>query len=694
VLQDVISSNQKGFLPGRYIGENTRMVYDIMQYLQGKKQEGMIMLIDFEKAFDSLEWHYIDEVLKVYKSGEEFKRWCKVLYTNSNSCVINGGNFSKFFTLERGCRQGDPLSPYLFILAIEPLARAIENSDNIKGIKVKDKTYKLGQYADDTFLLLNGSTESLEGATNLLNMFYRCSGLKTNVEKTQVAWLGSKTQSLDRLQPHVKMKWVNSFCLLGIKFNADLDEMVKINFEPKFMEIEALLKEYQKRKLSLLGKVTVIKSLAIPKLVHLFSVLPSPPQDMIIRLEKLLKNFLWNQGKVRISNKQLQQPVENGGVKLTNTKKLIDSLRISWIKRLLKDQGSWQELFKEVITQDYRQIWELDLTSLKKLAKRQTNIFWKEVIESWSRFRSLSDPCEYLWYPIWNSFFLKAKGIIHNKKYLQENGLNYIKDLFNEKGTILGYQEFIEKFRVNVNFVDFYSLMHCLKQDWKHQADIKNLGKGKIMECIEKITQVKKVCKYIYSIMASEDTMLNNNEIKWSKLGFTIEQDEWKKYYNLPYIATIESKLRSFQYHILKRSLITNTFLYMCHITDSNLCEFCKSEPETLEHLFFDCTVVKLFWKDIAAHMPKDIPLMKYWSKKNVLLGVLNIEKANVLNHVYLLIKRFIYIRRCLKMHLCVNTFLRFVQKHYNLEEIIALQKDKTSQHDLKWRHIATMFQG
>ena len=652
------------------------------------------MLVDFEKAFDSLEWHYMDEVLKVYNFGEDFKRWCKVLYTHSNSCVINGGNFSKFFRLERGCRQGDPLSPYLFILCIEPLAKAIENSKNIKGIKVKDKTYKLGQYADDTFLLLDGSAESLEGATNLLNRFFRCSGLKTNVEKTQVAWLGSRTQSLDRLQPHVKMKWVNSFCLLGIKFNADLDGMVKINFEPKLMEIEALLKEYQKRKLSLLGKVTVIKALAIPKLVHLFSVLPSPPQDMIIRLEKLFKNFIWNHGKVRISNKQLQQPVEKGGVKLTNTKKLIDSLKISWLKRLLKDQGSWQELFKEVIAQDYRQIWELDLTSLKELAKRQTNKFWKEVLESWYRFRSLNDPSEYLWYPIWNSSFLKAEGIKHNKKSLQENGLNHIKDLFNERGTILGYQEFIKKFGVKVNFVDFYNLMHCLEHNWKYQVDIENLGNGKVMECIEKITNVEKVCKYVYSLMASEETIVNSNENKWRKLGFIIEQDEWNTYYNLPYMATIESKLRSFQYHILKRSLITNTFLYMCNIIDSNLCEFCKSEPETLEHLFFDCTVVKQFWKDILAHMPNDIPLRNYWCKKNVLLGVLNIGKANVLNHVFLLIKRFIYIKRCLKTPLSVKAFIKFMQEHYNLEEIIALQKDKISQHDQKWKHISTMFHG
>ena len=85
----------------------------------------MTLLIDFEKAFDSLEWDYLESVLKVYNFGEDFRTWFSMLYKNRNSCVINNSFFTEFFKIGRSRRQGDPLSPYLFILAVEPLAKAI-----------------------------------------------------------------------------------------------------------------------------------------------------------------------------------------------------------------------------------------------------------------------------------------------------------------------------------------------------------------------------------------------------------------------------------------------------------------------------------------------------------------------------------------------------------------------------------------
>ena len=108
VLPKVIGETQKGFLKDRYIGENIRLVYDIMLDLEVHNKKGLIILLDFEKAFDSLEWKYINKVLQSYSFGTNFIRWFNTLYNNSCSCVINNGYFSEFFQLARGCRQGDP----------------------------------------------------------------------------------------------------------------------------------------------------------------------------------------------------------------------------------------------------------------------------------------------------------------------------------------------------------------------------------------------------------------------------------------------------------------------------------------------------------------------------------------------------------------------------------------------------------
>ena len=93
VLPKIITDDQKGFIKDRYIGENIRTIFDSTQYAKIRKLMGMLLLIDFEKAFDSLEWDFLLMVLKAYNFGFDFVSWFSLLYANSNSCVINNGFF-------------------------------------------------------------------------------------------------------------------------------------------------------------------------------------------------------------------------------------------------------------------------------------------------------------------------------------------------------------------------------------------------------------------------------------------------------------------------------------------------------------------------------------------------------------------------------------------------------------------------
>jgi hypothetical protein len=95
-LKEIIGPDQKGFLKDRYIEENTRLAYDLMQYYK-KHKEGMLLLIDFEKAFDSIEWSYIETFVSKYNFGNDFIKWFKIVYKNAQSCVINNGQYSDFF---------------------------------------------------------------------------------------------------------------------------------------------------------------------------------------------------------------------------------------------------------------------------------------------------------------------------------------------------------------------------------------------------------------------------------------------------------------------------------------------------------------------------------------------------------------------------------------------------------------------
>ena len=114
----------------------------------------------------------------------------KTFYNNIQSCVINNGVSSNFFTLERGVRQGDPLSPYVIIIAVETLAIAIRQKETIKGITIGTEETKLLQFADDTTAVL-ADKSSAARLFELLNKFEILSGLKINCSKTEGMWIGS-----------------------------------------------------------------------------------------------------------------------------------------------------------------------------------------------------------------------------------------------------------------------------------------------------------------------------------------------------------------------------------------------------------------------------------------------------------------------------------------------------------------------
>ena len=226
--------------------------------------------------------------MNLYNFGESFKKWVHIFYNKIELCVIVNGHLSDWFSLQRGCRQGDPLSPYIFILCAEVLAEMVRSNARIKGIMVTDSEFKLSQYADDTTFLLDGSEDSLRHSLLTLKLYASFSGLNINMDKTKVVWTGSMKGSNLRFCEDYNLCWEEEqFTVLGIKFTLDLQQMIPINYESKLEEIQKLLSSWSKRMLTPYGKITVIKSLALSKITHLILALPTTSTVIVNQLQMM-----------------------------------------------------------------------------------------------------------------------------------------------------------------------------------------------------------------------------------------------------------------------------------------------------------------------------------------------------------------------------------------------------------------------
>ena len=119
VLPLLVCSDQLGFVKGRYIGQNGRLINDVLEQTKLQGIPGILLQLEFQKAFDAIEWKFIQNAIALFNFGESIQRWNSTCYSNIQSSVLNDVFSTNYFALSRRVRQGCPLSPFLFVLAVE-----------------------------------------------------------------------------------------------------------------------------------------------------------------------------------------------------------------------------------------------------------------------------------------------------------------------------------------------------------------------------------------------------------------------------------------------------------------------------------------------------------------------------------------------------------------------------------------------
>ena len=213
-LELFIHSNQNGFIKGRSLLDGVRTIEDVLEFAKFTDSSDILLAVDFEKAFDSLNHSFLFKFLEKFNFGTQFIKWIKTCYTIVSSCVLNNGFITDLFDIRCGVRQGDPLSPLLFILAIEVLACRIREDKGIKGILINEEEIKLTLFADDMTCFLR-DIASYHRLLATLQIFYKFSNLRVNDDKTEIFAIG--THNLDPTTFSHKVR--ESIKILGIVYD-------------------------------------------------------------------------------------------------------------------------------------------------------------------------------------------------------------------------------------------------------------------------------------------------------------------------------------------------------------------------------------------------------------------------------------------------------------------------------------------
>ena len=421
--------------------------------------------------------------------------------SNIKATILQAGFLSKFFNIKRGCKQGDPIAPYLFIICAQILFVLINDNSDIKGIKVGTDIYKITQFADDTTLILDGSEGSLLSALNTIEIFGTVSGLKMNKSKTKLIWM--KKISKEKISTNQNLEWgVTEFTFLGIHFSVDLNKMAEINYSKAVNKIEKLLNGWNRRCLTPIGKITVIKTLAVSQLNHIIVTCPTGGAKYIYELEKKFYAFLWDGKPDKIKRINLTQNYQKGGLKMINLGLFIKAMKSTWIRRKVKSPDSpWATLFRNCVCPD-ESLFNLAPHGTRLIVARAKNDFWNEVTETWDFIYNTipKKTMDIFLSPVWHNPMVK-KGLFKHEWY--NKGISVVGDLINfETGKVKSKTEIERTYSFKIkNFLDYFEVRDVINK-FLHVSGQENkiLEKPSIPNHLSFLLRQEKGCKiYIIS---------------------------------------------------------------------------------------------------------------------------------------------------------------------------------------------------
>lgn len=342
LLDFLVDKAQSAFIPGRLMSDNIFLMQEILRgYNRKRSSPRCTIKIDISKAYDSISWDFLQQVLVGLRFPLQFVGWIMECVTSTSFSVSINGNTHGFFKGRRGLRQGDPLSPYLFILCLDYLSRMLKTASANPDFNFHPKCGSLKishlAFADDLMLLARGDSGSIGILMDCLKGFGNCSGLNMNLQKSNIFLAGLGPQHCDNILAESQLSLgTMPFRYLGIPMAAS---SLKVqDFSPFLAALNSLFNGWRGITLSYAGKVELIRS--VLQGVHCFwlSIFPIPASINSI-ICSLCRQFLWGSKSAQVAWSEICLPLKEGGLSIRDLKAWNSAL----IAKILWDISSLKE---------------------------------------------------------------------------------------------------------------------------------------------------------------------------------------------------------------------------------------------------------------------------------------------------------------------------------------------------------------